>query len=198
MTIRVVVVRDDVNGDDDERRKEMERYLSTHPLNEERIAAMLSACRCFSTPAPNLTGATQPRRVRWDYAPAVCRPTRTRRTRVKYSYRRPSGGLAVPELDVEHRPSGTNRVLDRGINVIDRGANAGDHGAMTGPLGRFDDRRMRALLARPDTEAGARRGGRRRARVQGHAQQGLAGSGRRKVELSKPSGSDGVEVSGVY
>lgn len=192
-----------VNGDDDERRKEMERYLSTHPLNEERIAAMRERMpRLFESASNSDCGA---------YVAALqsSMGLRTRRLPPN-AHAANKGKVFIPtskwrtryvrELDVEHSTErGMNRVLDRRNKTSStEAANAGDHGAMTGPLGRFDDRRMRALLARPDTEAGAKaREDAAALGSKGTHSRGWRGPVRRKVELSKPSGSDGVEVSGV-
>ena len=192
-----------VNGDDDERRKEMERYLSTHPLNEERIAAMRERVpRLFESASNSDCGA---------YVAALqsSMGLRTRRLPPN-AHAANKGKVFIPtskwrtryvrELDVEHSTErGMNRVLDRRNKTSSTGAaNAGDHGAMTGPLGRFDDRRMRALLARPDTEAGAKaREDAAALGSKGTHSRGWRGPVRRKVELSKPSESDGVEVSGV-
>ncbi len=191
-----------VNGED-ERRKEMERYLSTHPLNEERIAAMRErAPRLFESASNSDCGA---------YVAALqsSMGLRTRRLPPN-AHAANKGKVFIPtskwrtryvrELDVEHSTErGMNRVLDRRNKTSStEAANAGDHGAMTGPLGRFDDRRMRALLARPDTEAGAKaREDTAALGSKGMHSRGWRGPVRRKVELSKPSASDGVEVSGV-
>ena len=108
------------------------------------------------------------------------------------------------ELDVEHSTErGMNRVLDRRMKTtssnVFKGSESGGRGAMTGPLGRFDDRRMRALLERPDTEAGAKAREESAALgSKGMHSRGWRGPVRRKVELSKKaSASDGVEASGV-
>ena len=192
-----------VNGDDERARKEMERYLSTHPLNEERIAAMRERVpRLFESASNSDCGA---------YVAALqsSMGLRTRRLPPN-AHAANKGKVFIPtskwrtryvrELDVEHSTErGMNRVLDRRNKTSSTGAaNAGDHGAMTGPLGRFDDRRMRALLARPDTEAGAKaREDAAALGSKGTHSRGWRGPVRRKVELSKPSESDGVEVSGV-
>lgn len=200
-----------VNGDDEKARKEMERYLSTHPLNEERIAAMRERIpRLFESASNSDCGAyvaalqssmglgsRGPRRLPPNAHDAnrgkVFIPTSKWRARY------------VRELDVEHSTErGMNRVLDRRIktsssNVFKGSESPGARGAMTGPLGRFDDRRMRALLERPDTEAGAKAREESAALgSKGMHSRGWRGPVRRKVELSKKaSASDGVEASGV-
>ena len=192
-----------VNGDD-ERRKEMERYLSTHPLNEERIAAMRERImpRLFESASNSDCG---------EYVAALQSSMGLRHRRLPPNAHDANRGKVfiptskwraryVRELDVTHSTErGMNRVLDRRNKMSSTdAANAGDHGAMTGPLGRFDDRRMRALLARPDTEAGAKaREDAAALGSKGTHSRGWRGPVRRKVELSKPSGSDGVKVSGV-
>jgi hypothetical protein len=107
----------------------------------------------------------------------------------------------VRDLDVDHsNERGLNRVLDRRNKKLSAGDdsvdNAGDHGAMTGPVGRFDERRMRALLARPDTEAGAKaREDTAALGSKGMHSKGWRGPVRRKVELSKAAASGGLETS---
>ena len=198
-----------VNGDDEHARKEMERYLSTHPLNEERIAAMRErAPRLFKSASNSDCGA---------YVAALQSSMRSRHRRLPpNAHDANKGKVFIPtskwraryvrELDVEHSTErGMNRVLDRRIKTSDKNAaSAGARGAMTGPLGRFDDRRMRALLARPDTEAGAKAREDSAAAFgsEGTHSRGWRGPVRRKVELSKvelskASVSDGVEASGV-
>ena len=192
------------NGDDERARKEMERYLSTHPLNEERIAAMRERImpRLFESASNSDCGA---------YVAALQSSMGLRHRRLPpNAHDANKGKVFIPtskwraryvrELDVTHSTErGMNRVLDRRNKMSSTdAANAGDHGAMTGPLGRFDDRRMRALLARPDTEAGAKaREDAAALGSKGTHSRGWRGPVRRKVELSKPSASDGVEVSGV-
>ena len=191
-----------VNGDDDERRKEMERYLSTHPLNEERIAAMRERImpRLFESASNSDCG---------EYVAALQSSMGLRHRRLPPNAHDANRGKVfiptskwraryVRELDVTHSTErGMNRVLDRRNKMSSTdAANAGDHGAMTGPLGRFDDRRMRALLARPDTEAGAKaREDAAALGSKGMHSRGWRGPVRRKVELSKASSSDGVEAS---
>ena len=192
------------NGDDERARKEMERYLSTHPLNEERIAAMRERImpRLFESASNSDCG---------EYVAALQSSMGLRHRRLPPNAHDANRGKVfiptskwraryVRELDVTHSTErGMNRVLDRRNKMSSTdAANAGDHGAMTGPLGRFDDRRMRALLARPDTEAGAKaREDAAALGSKGTHSRGWRGPVRRKVELSKPSGSDGVKVSGV-
>ena len=190
------------NGDDERARKEMERYLSTHPLNEERIAAMRERImpRLFESASNSDCG---------EYVAALQSSMGLRHRRLPpNAHAANKGKVFIPtskwrtryvrELDVEHSTErGMNRVLDRRNKTSSTGAaNAGDHGAMTGPLGRFDDRRMRALLARPDTEAGAKaREDAAALGSKGMHSRGWRGPVRRKVELSKASASDGVEAS---
>lgn len=190
------------NGDDERARKEMERYLSTHPLNEERIAAMRERImpRLFESASNSDCGA---------YVAALQSSMGLRHRRLPPNAHDANRGKVfiptskwraryVRELDVTHSTErGMNRVLDRRNKMSSTdAANAGDHGAMTGPLGRFDDRRMRALLARPDTEAGAKaREDAAALGSKGMHSRGWRGPVRRKVELSKASASDGVEAS---
>ena len=190
------------NGDDERARKEMERYLSTHPLNEERIAAMRERImpRLFESASNSDCGA---------YVAALQSSMGLRHRRLPpNAHDANKGKVFIPtskwraryvrELDVTHSTErGMNRVLDRRNKMSSTdAANAGDHGAMTGPLGRFDDRRMRALLARPDTEAGAKaREDAAALGSKGMHSRGWRGPVRRKVELSKASASDGVEAS---
>ena len=190
------------NGDDERARKEMERYLSTHPLNEERIAAMRERImpRLFESASNSDCGA---------YVAALQSSMGLRHRRLPPNAHDANRGKVfiptskwraryVRELDVTHSTErGMNRVLDRRNKMSSTdAANAGDHGAMTGPLGRFDDRRMRALLARPDTEAGAKaREDAAALGSKGMHSRGWRGPVRRKVELSKASSSDGVEAS---
>lgn len=194
-----------VNGDEELARKEMERYLSTHPLNEERIAAMRSlAPRLFESASNSDCGA---------YVAALqsSMGLGSRRRRLPPNAHDANRGKVfiptskwraryVRELDVEHSTErGMNRVLDRRIKTKSSNddASAGARGAMTGPLGRFDDRRMRALLERPDTEAGAKaREDSAALGSKGMHSRGWRGPVRRKVELSKKaSASDGVEAT---
>ena len=193
------------NGDDEKARKEMERYLSTHPLNEERIAAMRERImpRLFESASNSDCGA---------YVAALQSSMGLRHRRLPpNAHDANKGKVFIPtskwraryvrELDVTHSTErGMNRVLDRRNKMSStEAANAGDHGAMTGPLGRFDDRRMRALLARPDTEAGAKaREDAAALGSKGMHSRGWRGPVRRKVELSKASASDGVEASPGY
>lgn len=190
------------NGDDERARKEMERYLSTHPLNEERIAAMRERImpRLFESASNSDCG---------EYVAALQSSMGLRHRRLPpNAHDANKGKVFIPtskwraryvrELDVTHSTErGMNRVLDRRNKMSSTdAANAGDHGAMTGPLGRFDDRRMRALLARPDTEAGAKaREDAAALGSKGMHSRGWRGPVRRKVELSKASASDGVEAS---
>ena len=190
------------NGDDERARKEMERYLSTHPLNEERIAAMRERImpRLFESASNSDCG---------EYVAALQSSMGLRHRRLPPNAHDANRGKVfiptskwraryVRELDVTHSTErGMNRVLDRRNKMSSTdAANAGDHGAMTGPLGRFDDRRMRALLARPDTEAGAKaREDAAALGSKGMHSRGWRGPVRRKVELSKASSSDGVEAS---
>lgn len=190
------------NGDDERARKEMERYLSTHPLNEERIAAMRERImpRLFESASNSDCG---------EYVAALQSSMGLRHRRLPPNAHDANRGKVfiptskwraryVRELDVTHSTErGMNRVLDRRNKMSSTdAANAGDHGAMTGPLGRFDDRRMRALLARPDTEAGAKaREDAAALGSKGMHSRGWRGPVRRKVELSKASASDGVEAS---
>lgn len=192
------------NGDDERARKEMERYLSTHPLNEERIAAMRERImpRLFESASNSDCG---------EYVAALQSSMGLRHRRLPPNAHDANRGKVfiptskwraryVRELDVTHSTErGMNRVLDRRNKMkmsSTDAANAGDHGAMTGPLGRFDDRRMRALLARPDTEAGAKaREDAAALGSKGMHSRGWRGPVRRKVELSKAPASDGVEAS---
>lgn len=190
------------NGDDERARKEMERYLSTHPLNEERIAAMRERImpRLFESASNSDCG---------EYVAALQSSMGLRHRRLPPNAHDANRGKVfiptskwraryVRELDVTHSTErGMNRVLDRRNKMSSTdAANAGDHGAMTGPLGRFDDRRMRALLARPDTEAGAKaREDAAALGSKGMHSRGWRGPVRRKVELSKAPASDGVEAS---
>lgn len=190
------------NGDDERARKEMERYLSTHPLNEERIAAMRERImpRLFESASNSDCG---------EYVAALQSSMGLRHRRLPpNAHDANKGKVFIPtskwraryvrELDVTHSTErGMNRVLDRRNKMSSTdAANAGDHGAMTGPLGRFDDRRMRALLARPDTEAGAKaREDAAALGSKGMHSRGWRGPVRRKVELSKASASDVVEAS---
>lgn len=190
------------NGDDERARKEMERYLSTHPLNEERIAAMRERImpRLFESASNSDCG---------EYVAALQSSMGLRHRRLPPNAHDANRGKVfiptskwraryVRELDVTHSTErGMNRVLDRRNKMSSTdAANAGDHGAMTGPLGRFDDRRMRALLARPDTEAGAKaREDAAALGSKGMHSRGWRGPVRRKVELSKASASDVVEAS---
>ena len=190
------------NGDDERARKEMERYLSTHPLNEERIAAMRERImpRLFESASNSDCG---------EYVAALQSSMGLRHRRLPPNAHDANRGKVfiptskwraryVRELDVTHSTErGMNRVLDRRNKMSSTdAANARDHGAMTGPLGRFDDRRMRALLARPDTEAGAKaREDAAALGSKGMHSRGWRGPVRRKVELSKASASDGVEAS---
>lgn len=190
------------NGDDERARKEMERYLSTHPLNEERIAAMRERImpRLFELASNSDCG---------EYVAALQSSMGLRHRRLPPNAHDANRGKVfiptskwraryVRELDVTHSTErGMNRVLDRRNKMSSTdAANAGDHGAMTGPLGRFDDRRMRALLARPDTEAGAKaREDAAALGSKGMHSRGWRGPVRRKVELSKASASDVVEAS---
>lgn len=193
-----------LNGDDERARKEMERYLSTHPLNEERIAAMRERImpRLFESASNSDCG---------EYVAALQSSMGLRHRRLPpNAHDANKGKVFIPtskwraryvrELDVTHSTErGMNRVLDRRNKMkmsSTDAANAGDHGAMTGPLGRFDDRRMRALLARPDTEAGAKaREDAAALGSKGMHSRGWRGPVRRKVELSKAPASDGVEAS---
>ena len=191
--------------DDETQRKEVERYLSTHPLNEERIEAMRERTpRLFDSVSSSDCG---------EYAAALRSSMGlTTRRLPPNSHRANKAAVFIPtskwreryvrDLDVDHsNQRGLNRVLDRRNKKLSAGDdsvdNAGDHGAMTGPVGRFDERRMRALLARPDTEAGAKaREDTAALGSKGMHSKGWRGPVRRKVELSKAAAaSGGVETS---
>ena len=190
--------------DDETQRKEVERYLSTHPLNEERIAAMRERTpRLFDSVSRSDCG---------EYVAALRSSMGlTTRRLPPNSHRANKAVVFIPtskwreryvrDLDVDHsNERGMNRVLDRRKKKLsaddDSVDNAGDHGAMTGPVGRFDERRMRALLARPDTEAGAKaREDTAALGSKGMHSKGWRGPVRRKVELSKAAAPGGVETS---
>ena len=105
------------NGDDERARKEMERYLSTHPLNEERIAAMRERIpRLFESASNSDCGA---------YVAALQSSMGLRHRRLPPNAHDANRGKVfiptskwraryVRELDVEHSTErGMNRVLDR-------------------------------------------------------------------------------------
>lgn len=127
------------------------RYLSTHPLNNDRVVAMRA------TMATNL--ATLEETKCWEYMRALNRSLASR-VMVPNEFPENQGRVFLPsekwrakfvkrvDEALMNRPGGMLRVLDGGIGK-------GDHGQLSGPLGRFDERRTAQLrdMINPATPA---------------------------------------------